>query len=329
MNPNRIVPLLIAAVLNVATLLGQQKLSREEYIRRYKGLAVEEMDIYGIPASIKMAQALLESDNGNGRLAREANNHFGIKCKSTWTGATISHDDDAAGECFRKYASVEDSYRDHSEFLDRSERYQDLFKLDPLDYKGWAYGLKQAGYATNPQYAELLIKIIEDNRLYLLDEGRDIDPQIMGNRPDKQALIAEEIPHAAPADIVDIDNYSVSVQGRKGGHTVYQNNGSQFVVLREGETLSSVAGEFGLSEKKLAKYNDFDAGTQPRPGDMVYIRAKNKRSQNGKLIHIAKDGETLHGISQMYGIRLKNLYKMNRKDVEEYVPEVGDRLRLR
>ena len=216
MNPNRIVPLLIAAVLNVATLLGQQKLSREEYIRRYKGLAVEEMDIYGIPASIKMAQALLESDNGNGRLAREANNHFGIKCKSTWTGATISHDDDAAGECFRKYASVEDSYRDHSEFLDRSERYQDLFKLDPLDYKGWAYGLKQAGYATNPQYAELLIKIIEDNRLYLLDEGRDIDPQIMGNRPDKQALIAEEIPHAAPADIVDIDNYSVSVQGRKG-----------------------------------------------------------------------------------------------------------------
>lgn len=158
--------------------------------------------------------------------------------------------------------------------LDRSERYQDLFKLDPLDYKGWAYGLKQAGYATNPQYAELLIKIIEDNRLYLLDEGRDIDPQIMGNRPDKQALIAEEIPHAAPADIVDIDNYSVSVQGRKGGHTVYQNNGSQFVVLREGETLSSVAGEFGLSEKKLAKYNDFDAGTQPRPGDMVYIRAK-------------------------------------------------------
>ena len=185
MNPNRIVPLLIAAVLNVATLLGQQKLSREEYIRRYKGLAVEEMDIYGIPASIKMAQALLESDNGNGRLAREANNHFGIKCKSTWTGATISHDDDAAGECFRKYASVEDSYRDHSEFLDRSERYQDLFKLDPLDYKGWAYGLKQAGYATNPQYAELLIKIIEDNRLYLLDEGRDIDPQIMGNRPDK------------------------------------------------------------------------------------------------------------------------------------------------
>ena len=198
MNPNRIVPLLIAAVLNVATLLGQQKLSREEYIRRYKGLAVEEMDIYGIPASIKMAQALLESDNGNGRLAREANNHFGIKCKSTWTGATISHDDDAAGECFRKYASVEDSYRDHSEFLDRSERYQDLFKLDPLDYKGWAYGLKQAGYATNPQYAELLIKIIEDNRLYLLDEGRDIDPQIMGNRPDKQALIAEEIPHAPP-----------------------------------------------------------------------------------------------------------------------------------
>ena len=130
-----------------------------------------------------------------------------------------------------------------------------------------------------------------------------------------------------PADIVDIDNYSVSVQGRKGGHTVYQNNGSQFVVLREGETLSSVAGEFGLSEKKLAKYNDFDAGTQPRPGDMVYIRAKNKRSQNGKLIHIAKDGETLHGISQMYGIRLKNLCSINRRSRDSQV-SAGQQIRL-
>ena len=183
------------------------------------------------------------------------------------------------------------------------------------------------GSTSSQKVFPLLIKIIEDNRLYLLDEGRDIDPQIMGNRPDKQALIAEEIPHAAPADIVDIDNYSVSVQGRKGGHTVYQNNGSQFVVLREGETLSSVAGEFGLSEKKLAKYNDFDAGTQPRPGDMVYIRAKNKRSQNGKLIHIAKDGETLHGISQMYGIRLKNLCSINRRSRDSQV-RAGQQIRL-
>ena len=327
MTPNRIVFVLAAVGMTVFAASAQPKLTREQYIDKYKNLALEEMDIYGIPASIKLAQAMLESDNGNGRLAREANNHFGIKCKSTWTGETISHDDDAKGECFRKYPSVEDSYRDHSEFLDKSDRYQDLFKLDPLDYKGWAYGLKKAGYATNPRYAESLLKIIEDNKLYLLDEGKDLTPTIMGSLGNDREDEIKVVAPASPSDIVDVDNYSVSVQGRNGGHTVYRNNGSQFVVLRDGETVASIAREFGISEKKLLKFNDFDAKTRPVSGDMVYIRAKNKRSQNGKLIHVAKDGETMHGISQTYGIRLKNLCGINRRAKDSEVT-AGQQIRL-
>lgn len=327
MIPNRIVFALILAGATFCTAAAQPQMTREQYIDKYKNLALEQMDIYGIPASIKLAQAMLESDNGNGRLARVANNHFGIKCKSTWKGETVSHDDDAKGECFRKYASVEESFRDHSEFLDKSDRYQELFKLDPLDYKGWAYGLKKAGYATNPRYAELLIKIIDDNRLYLLDEGKELAPSIMGTPAESRPAPVKVIAPASPSEIIDVDNYSVSVQGRNGGHTVYRNNGSQFVVLREGETLDAVAREFGLSVKKIEKFNDFDAKTRPAPGDMIYIKAKNKRSQNGKLIHVAKEGDTMHGISQMYGIRLGNLCGINRRAKDSEVT-AGQQIRL-
>ena len=327
MNPSRILLTFLFTGLCILSAHGQQKLTREEYIQKYKNLALEQMDIYGIPASVKLAQAMLESDNGNGRLAREANNHFGIKCKSDWKGATISHDDDAKGECFRKYASVEDSYRDHSEFLDKSDRYQALFQLDPMDYKGWCTGLKQAGYATNPRYAELLIGIIEDNKLFLLDEGKELSPSIMGPGTAEEAEVVQIAPPASPKDIVDIDNYAVSVQARGGGHTVYQNNGSQFVVAREGETLGTIAAEFGISQKKLMKYNDLVNGQQIKAGDMVYIKPKNKRSQNGKLIHVAKEGETLHSISQMYGIQLKSLCGINRRSRDSQVT-AGQQIRL-
>ena len=309
----------------VQSLPAQVRQTREEYIDRYKSIAVAHMERYGIPASITMAQALLESDNGNGRLAREGNNHFGIKCKSTWTGATISHDDDAKGECFRKYPSVEESYRDHSEFLDKSARYQDLFKLDPTDYKGWAHGLQKAGYATNPQYAQQLIKIIEDYQLFLLDEGQDV--RIAENAAPVEEPVAEPIPSASPADMVDVDNYSVSIQGRNGGHTVYRNNGSLFIVVRDGDKLESVASEFRVSPKKLIKYNDLDIHSNVKTGDMIYIRPKAKRSSNGKMIHVARDGETLHSISQTYGIRLKNLCNMNRRTPDSEV-KAGQQIRL-
>lgn len=298
-----------------------QKITRLEYIKRYKALVVEQQDIYGIPASIKMAQALLESENGNSRLAIEANNHFGIKCKKDWTGQTISHDDDAMQECFRKYNSVEESFKDHSEFLDKSPRYQDLFKLDPLDYKGWAYGLKAAGYATSPKYPELLLAIIEENQLYLLDQGKDLPSgDVVTERP-----FEPQEPVVYDGEKIDIDNYVVSINTYKG-YTLYSNNGSEFVVTAPGDTFAGLSTKLGISQKKLRKFNDQSVG-EPSVGGMVYIKAKAKRSNNGKLMHYVKDGETMHSISQLYGIRLKNLYNMNRLS-PTVVAATGQQIRL-
>ena len=163
---------LFAAVLGAAAdALAQREMTREEYIATYAPLAIQQQKEYGIPASIKIAQGIIESRYGNSDLSRRSNNHFGIKCKNNWIGDTVRYDDDALQECFRRYGSIEDSYRDHSEFLKNSPRYEKLFRLDPKDYKGWAYGLKECGYATAPHYAASLIKCIEDYELYLLDDG--------------------------------------------------------------------------------------------------------------------------------------------------------------
>ena len=311
--------------VSISSAVAQQKLSREEYIARYQSLAIESMDVYGIPASIKMAQALFESDNGNSRLARLGNNHFGIKCKKDWTGETITHTDDAPDECFRKYATVEESYRDHSEFLDKSPRYQNLFKLDPTDYKGWAEGLQKDGYATNPNYAAQLIKIIEDNGLDRLDRGETIAE---ATKPAEDQTPKVEIPKPAAGDVIDIDNYAVSVQGANGGHTIYRNNGSLFLLVRDGDTPEALAAETGVSVKKLTKYNDLNAGSVVKPGDMLYIRPKAKRSVNGTLIHAVRAGETLHSISQRYGVRLQSLCNLNRRSKAMEVTE-GEQIRLR
>lgn len=304
----------------LCTTAAAQNQTREQYIQRYKALALEHQDIYGIPASIKMAQGLLESDNGNSRLAIIANNHFGIKCKKEWTGQTLSHDDDAPGECFRKYNSAEESYKDHSEFLDKSQRYQNLFKLDSRDYKGWAYGLKAAGYATNPKYPELLIKIIEDNKLYLLDQGKEIPTTI--EKPIEQIAGSE----VAEGDKIDIDNYIVAVHNHKG-YAIYSNNGSQFVVAAQGDTFESLAKTFGVSANRLLKFNDLPKGSVLKAGDMVYIKTKAKRTANGKLMHYVKEGETMHSISQKYGIRLRSLSAINRRATNSVLVK-GQQIRL-
>jgi LysM repeat protein len=317
---------LIAALLLCATASAQKRMSVGEYIQRYKQLAILDQELYGIPASITMAQGLLESDCGNSRLAVEANNHFGIKCKKDWTGETISHDDDAKGECFRKYASAKESYRDHSVFLDNSARYQELFTLDITDYKGWAHGLKKAGYATNPKYADLLIKIIEENKLYLLDSEEPLN--IANNDTTTQPVatpVAEE-PATYADSKVDVDNYVVSADS-KGSYAIYYNNGSEFVVARSGDTYESMAGRLNVSVRKLRKFND-NASGQPTEGEQVYISAKGRKAINGKLIHTAVRGETLRSLSQRYGIRLKNLASMNRIDSGAVLKD-GQQIRLR
>lgn len=326
----KIIPVLLLLIMAFPTL-AQEKISRQEYIDRYKALAVEHMEIYGIPASIKMAQALFESDNGNSRLARQANNHFGIKCKNDWLGATISHTDDAPDECFRKYESTEASFKDHSEFLDGSSRYDALFKLDPTDYKGWAYGLKQAGYATNPNYPQQLIKIIEDNQLYLLDSGQGLNLASLSVVEEEApiVMVAQIVEQDIPlrsTDVVDVDNYSISMHGNVARRTLYSNNGSQFVTANAGDTYASIAGEFGVSVKKILAYND-NVNRPLSQGEMVYVKQKNKKAQNGKLIHVAKDGETMHSISQAYGIKLNNLCNMNRRTKDSEVRN-GQQIRL-
>tara|TARA_B100000900_G_scaffold410039_1_gene427018 strand:- start:12959 stop:13825 length:867 start_codon:yes stop_codon:yes gene_type:complete len=163
---------LVIILFFLTSFIAAQDMSRTEYIFKYKDLAVAEMNQYGIPASITLSQGVLESGNGNSELARKAKNHFGIKCHSSWEGKKVYHDDDEAQECFRKYPTVAASYRDHSVFLQKA-RYANLFELAITDYKGWAKGLKKAGYATNPEYPELLIKIIENNQLQQYDKPTD------------------------------------------------------------------------------------------------------------------------------------------------------------
>ncbi len=298
--------LVVCAVL-LAARVNAQHMTRQQYIEKYKAYAIEDQEIYGIPASIKMAQAMLESDNGNSRLARLGNNHFGIKCKSDWTGQTIRHDDDAPQECFRKYATVEESFRDHAEFLDKSPRYQSLFELDPTDYKGWAYGLSKAGYATNPKYPELLIKIIEDNQLYLLDQGKEL-PEVE-DRPEKAEPAADTV-SAEPSRRIDIDNYVVAIYNHEG-YDIYLNNGSKFIIAQDGDSLAHISAVFSIGERKLRKFNDLAAFEDVKAGDIVYVNPKNRRSDNGHVLHTVRRGETMRDISQRYGIKLKKLQALN------------------
>ena len=307
-------------LLTIAASLSAQntRLSREEYIQKYKELAIKQMKQSGIPASIIMAQACLESGNGNGRLATEANNHFGIKCHATWTGPTIRHDDDALQECFRKYDSPEGSFSDHSDFLRYRDRYAFLFNLPRDDYKAWAVGLKQAGYATNPTYAEQLIKIIEENELYKLDND---EPIILVKSPleiEKEQTIKIE-----KKQIIDIDRYTFPL-----GRQEYRRNGTKFVLARDKDTYEAIAVDMNIKAKKLYQYNDVSGSINLKEGDVVYIESKQSSTVEALPLHIAEMGETLWGISQRYGVTLKSLYKYNNMKAGQE-PVVGQEVYLR
>jgi LysM repeat protein len=268
---------------------GQEgrKITRLEYIDTYKDLAMQEMERTGIPASITLAQGILESGDGNGMLARRGNNHFGIKCHD-WKGKTINHDDDEKNECFRKYKSVEESYRDHSDFLTSGSRYDELFTLKPDDYKAWAKGLKKAGYATSPTYAEALIRIIEENRLYEYDI---------------QVLAATGSGHRA-RPVFETTEYA-------GGRKAYYNNRVKYVLAREGDSFYSLSEELDLLQWQLPKYNDLPEKTLFAEGEKVYLQPKRNKAEAGKKIHIVKEGETLQSISQLYAIKLNKLALRN------------------
>lgn len=306
----------------------------EEYIYKWRHVAVEHMEVYGIPASITMGQAILESGYGNGYLARVANNHFCIKCKGSWTGATITHADDNPNDCFRVYDSAEESFRDHADFLNSGSRYDFLFSYDADDYKNWAKGLKKAGYATAPDYAERLINIIERYNLHLLDKKNgikqyddylakrdDIDlsklQQITApkeeSKEESQSTVEEVVCDIATAYAdsgIDPNNFRVTINAHKG-YNVYLTNRSHYVVAKKGDTYESLAKLFSVSAGNLRRFNDVERKAQLKEGDIVYIERKLTSWMGEELLHTVKSGETLHDISQLYGIRLKNLTKQN------------------
>lgn len=313
----------------VAEAQSRVKYTTEEYIARWNKTAVEHQEKYGIPASITLAQGILESNNGNGRLAIEANNHFGIKCKNDWTGPSISHDDDAVGECFRKYHSAEESFEDHANYIDTQPRYDSLFRHSETDYVAWARGLKAAGYATDPLYAEKLIRIIEENRLYLYDRGEKVlDQRVAEVEQTEQEIVAEKpVETAAASDVVDIDNYTVTVNPHHG-YAVQMVNGVEYVVAKAGDTYEKIAALFDVPVKKLYKFNDVAFGAALDEGERLFLQRKQKHYVGSDLYHTSVEGETLRGVAQRYGVRLAKLAALNRFPSDATLHE-GQHIKLR
>ena len=303
---------------------GSVTTDRKDYIERFDDLAVSEMKRTGIPASITLAQGLLESDNGNSTLAVKANNHFGIKCHDEWKGERIYHDDDRRNECFRKYVSAWESYRDHSNFLRGSQRYAFLFDLNQTDYKGWAKGLKKAGYATNREYAELLIRIIEENNLQMYDRGfvaRTDDPA-------NQVVVSEEQTEPDQenynSEVTDIDNFTIDLNDR----SVAQINRIDCVIVKPGDTFIKLAEEYELMYWELFKYNELPRDAALEPGQIIFLQPKRNKAEFGQDFHTVGEGESMYSISQKYGIKLNSLYKMNLMNEGEE-PALGQKLWLR
>jgi LysM repeat protein len=300
---------------------SENKMTPEQYIHNYNEAAIKEMMMYDIPASITLAQGMLESNNGNSDLAVYANNHFGIKCHSKWNGLTFIKDDDKKDECFRKYPSVLDSYNDHSLFLISGSRYGSLFELKRTDYKGWAKGLKEAGYATDTKYPERLLNLIESYKLYEYDhvEGEqknkssnDWKHKAISRNTKKNTTVLK---HATPSH--PELNHSVEILRF---HFI------KYIVVKPGDSFSKIAKETDKDLWQLYKYNDMKADEELIAGQKIYLQPKRRKAK--QPFHIVKKGETMKYISQLYGIRLKSLYKKNNMKAGEE-PLVGQQLYMR
>jgi LysM repeat protein len=293
------------ALVVVTTAGAQMRWNQryQQYIDQYKDIAIEEMKKWGIPASITLAQGIFESGAGQSELALKGNNHFGIKCHG-WQGRTIYHDDDRRGECFRAYSSPYESYEDHSRFLVNGQRYRSLFSLKKTDYQGWARGLKAAGYATNPRYANQLIELIQLYRLYEYDKAKDYDHFLSEHTKDKP------------------------VQGRQL-HPIKMYNKNYYVYARRGDTFRLLGEETGISYRKLAKYNERYKNDPLHEGEIIWLKKKQKRAPKDykKHLYYVRQGDSMYSIAQKYGIRVKSLYKLNRLR-PDYELHIGDALRL-
>lgn len=297
---------LVALILSVIHVSAQIKWNSayQAYIDQYKDLAIEQMLKYNIPASITLSQGLLESGAGRSWLTKSSNNHFGIKCHG-WTGRRVFHDDDERGECFRAYDNPRQSFEDHSRFLATQSRYARLFNYARTDYKSWARGLKQCGYATNPQYASKLIQIIELYNLNQYDKAKKFD-QFM-------------VKHSTEDGVAPDGNF----------HVIKAYNKNYYVIARKGDSFQSLSKELCIGKRKLAKYNERSYKEELAAGDVIYLKKKRKKAtkEYKNRPHIVKNGESMYLISQKYGIRLSSLYKKNHLS-PDYQIKVGDKLRV-
>lgn len=331
----------LSAILLLSSAFGQSdKLRINSYVDTYKELAISEMLRTGVPASITLAQGILETAGGQSDLAAMANNHFGIKCKSEWTGETMTHDDDAKNECFRKYPSVDDSYKDHSDFLRKRPMYAFLFKLDPTDYEGWAKGLKRAGYATSSTYAQQLIRLIVENNLQsftLLAMQR----KEMGNDFFATASINQKLPEltedaddelndakpTAPVFIPRSDFKEKAKSAKYSLNSVFNINDAKVIYAEAGTSLLALANNYNVGLKKLLEFNELDATDILTSNQLIFLQKKPKKGTT-KEVHIVQQNESLRDISQTEGIQLSAIMEFNglQKGME---PAAGEKIYLK
>ncbi len=299
--------------------------SVHDYVNLYKDLAVSEMNRTGIPASITLAQGIIESDCGRSTLAREGNNHFGIKCHDDWTGPTIRHNDNRRNECFRKYRKPEESYYDHSDFLKSASRYGSLFNNNSTDYKAWARGLKKAGYATNPDYANMLIRTIEENNLWYFDSGNNsvsLPPQTTLAK--NESVITQSKDSLRKEVRFQVGNAAVSARIPR----LMENNRIQYIIVKDGDTREKLEDEFQLLKWELPRYNELNSDFPLTPGQILYLQPKRDKAELGIEYYNSVEGDTMYLISQKFGIKLKRLLEMNRM-VDGTEPGAGKKIWLR
>lgn len=338
---------LLVSLLVLSKFSAQTWATEDQYIQKFAQYAVEEMEKYKIPASITLAQGLLETGGGQSRLAQEGKNHFGIKCKEDWTGKTMKHTDDAPNECFRVYDDPKQSYEDHSIFLATRKYYTNLFNLDMKDYKAWAHGLKKAGYATNPRYASILIGKIERYKLYEFDEvnSKEVLYAVLKKYPDlkddrsfmaqlepAKKKKAEPVTVKVPYKATSYAQQQKRVERIKSKAEVlnsiliksHPNGGLKYVVIPEDTNVQFIANKFKISDSKLTKWNDLQSDIL-RKDDIVFLEAKN--SDGNTPTYKAEFGEDMHDIAQKFGVKLNKLYSKNRMD-EGQKPAAGQLIYL-
>lgn len=326
MNLRFLFPFLLLSLALSANAQSAKRMTAEQYIVKFKDNAIKEMELFNIPASITLAQGMLESGNGNSDLAIVANNHFGIKCHSGWTGPTFTKDDDAKDECFRKYPTALDSYTDHSNFLRTRDRYAPLFELKCTDYKGWAKGLKKVGYATDPKYTRRLIDLIETYKLYQYDKENEHPPVYVKKENETKPVTASTSKSPVSKPVKNSKAGKPEPVERHISRSIQQFRFINYVIIQPGDSFEKIARETDKDIWQLCKYNDLKPTDKLIIGERLYLQPKRKKAK--EEFHVVKKGETMHSISQLYAIKLSSLYKKNRM-TEGQEPKAGETLYLR